>query len=83
MKTDHLGFIVPAGNKLNPLRWKVQFRDCRKHRKSDLYLALCDENWQDVLEANNIDQAVNLLELKIWTNMNKCMPVKGITYIKL
>ena len=79
MKTDHLGFIVPAGNKLKPLRWKVQFRDCREQRKTDLYQAVCDENWQDVLEAKNIDQAVNLLEFKIRMNMNKCMPVRTVT----
>ena len=40
---------------------------------------MCDENWQDVLEANNIDQAVNLLEFKIRMNMNKCMPVRTVT----
>ena len=32
IKTDHLGFIVPAGKKFKPIRQKVQFRDCREHR---------------------------------------------------
>ena len=40
IKTDHLGFIVPAGKKLKPIHQKVQFRDCREHRKRALYLAL-------------------------------------------
>ena len=79
MKTDHLGFIVPAGKKLKPIRRKVEFRDCRKHRKSDLYRALSNENWKDVLQAENIEQAVSLLELKITTNMNMCMPVRSVS----
>ena len=79
MKTDHLGFIVPAGKKLKPIRRKVEFRDCRKHRKSDLYRALSNENWKDVLEADNIEQAVSLLELKITTNMNMCMPIRSVS----
>ena len=33
IKTDHLGFIIPAGEKLKPIRQKVQFRDCCEHRK--------------------------------------------------
>ena len=30
MKTDHKGFVLPAGTKLKPLRGKLQLRDCRK-----------------------------------------------------
>ena len=65
IKTDHLGFIVPAGKKLKPIRQKVQFRDCREHRKRALYLAPASECWDEVLEADNIETAVNILELKI------------------
>ena len=50
IKTDHIGFIVPAGKKLKPIRKKVQFRDCREHRKQALYLALASECWDDVLD---------------------------------
>ena len=63
IKADHLGFIVPAGKKLKPIRQKVQFRDCREHRKRALYLALASECWDEVLKADNIETAVNILEL--------------------
>ena len=79
IKTDHLGFIVPAGKKLKPIRQKVQFRDCREHRKRALYLALATECWDEVLEADNIETAVNILELKILSNINRCMPLRTVT----
>ena len=69
IKTDHFGFIVPAGKKIKPIRQKVQFRDCREHRKRALYLALATECWDEVLEADNIETAVNILELKILSNI--------------
>ena len=53
---------------------KVQFRDCREHRKRALYLAdlaLASECWDKVLEADNIETAVNILELKILSNILK------------
>ncbi len=43
-KTDHIGVILPAGMKLKPMRRKVEFRDCRKHRKEDFYEALAEED---------------------------------------
>ena len=79
IKTDHLGFIVPAGKKLKPLRRKVQFRDCREHRKSALYKALLIENWDSVLESENVETAVNILERKILFNMGKCMPIRHVS----
>ena len=79
IKTDHLGFIVPAGKKLKPIRQKVQFRDCREHRKRALYLALASGCWDEVLEADNIETAVNILELKILSNINRCMPLRTVT----
>ena len=33
IKTDHEGFVLPAGLKLKPVRRKVLVRDCREHRK--------------------------------------------------
>ena len=79
IKTDHIGFIVPAGKKLKPIRKKVQFRDCREHRKQALYLALASECWDDVLEADSIETAVNILELKILSNINWCMPLRTVS----
>ena len=79
IKTDHLGFIVPAGKKLKHIRQKVQFRDCREHQKRALYLALASECWDEVLEADNIEKAVNILELKILSNINRCMPLPTAT----
>ena len=65
MRTDHLGFFVPAGKKLKPIRRKVSFRDCRELRKSALYLALDAEVWRDVVQAENIQDAVKRFERKI------------------
>ncbi|PFX20102.1 Lachesin [Stylophora pistillata] len=79
IKTDHIGFIVPAGKKLKPIRQKLQFRDCREHRKRALYIALASECWDDVLEADSIETAVNILELKILTNINWCMPLRTVS----
>ena len=79
IKTDHLGFIVPAGKKLRPIRQKVQFRDCREHRKQALYLAVASECWDEVLEADNIEKAVNILEFKILSSINRCIPLRTAT----
>ena len=54
IKADHTGVILPAGTKLRPIRRKVKVRDCRKHRKEDLYdlyIVLAGKDWDDVLEA--------------------------------
>ena len=51
-----------------------------KHRKLTLYLALDAENWRDVIEAENIEDAVQRSELKILSIMNKCMPLKNCSY---
>ena len=40
MKTEHEGFVLPAGTKLKPTRRKVLVRDCREQRKRALYLSL-------------------------------------------
>ena len=39
-KTDHEGFVLPAGLKLKPVRRKVLVRDCREHQKQSFYMAL-------------------------------------------
>ena len=64
IKTDHLGFIVPAGKKVRPICQKVQFMDCREHRKQALYLALTSKCWDEVLEADNIEKAANIRKFK-------------------
>ena len=79
IKTDHLGFIVPAGRKLKHIRQKVQFRDCREHRKRALYLAPASECWDEVLGADNIEKAVKILELKILSNIKRCMSLRTAT----
>ena len=78
MKTDHEGFVLPVGTKLKPTRRKVLLRDCRKHRKEALFLALAAEDWGDVLTADNINLAVDLLEKKIRTLIDKCLPLKSV-----
>ncbi|CAB4026139.1 RNA-directed DNA polymerase from transposon X-element, partial [Paramuricea clavata] len=78
-KTDHMGVILPAGTKLKPMRRKVEFRDCRKHRKEDFHKALAEEDWEDVSQSTNVNDAVNCLERKIMDHMNKCMPKKTVS----
>ena len=77
-KTDHIGVILPAGAKLKPMRRKVEFRDCRKHRKEDFHKALAEEDWEDVSQSTNVNDAVNCLERKIMDHMNKCMLTKTV-----
>lgn len=58
IKTDHSGVILPARSKVKPTRRKVSIRDRLAHRKIAFYQALEKENWDRVLSANNLDQAV-------------------------
>ena len=67
IKTDHEGFVLPAGTKLKPMRRKVLVRDCREHRKQSFYLALAAQDWQEVVTADNVDVAVRIMEDKICT----------------
>ncbi|CAB4011545.1 Hypothetical predicted protein [Paramuricea clavata] len=76
---DHIGVILPAGTKLKPMRRKVEFRDCRKHRKEDFHKVLAEEDWEDVSQTTNVNDAVNCLERKIMDHMNKCMPTKTVS----
>ena len=50
IKTDHEGFVLPAGLKLKPVRRKVLVRDCREHRKQSFYMALATLDWSDVFK---------------------------------
>ena len=65
IKTDHAAVILPAGTKLKPIRQNVRIRDCRRHGKEGLYLKLVSENWDSVLNLNDVGEAVNNLEAKI------------------
>ncbi|CAB3998288.1 Hypothetical predicted protein [Paramuricea clavata] len=78
-KTDHIGVILPTGTKLKPMRRKVEFWDCRKHRKEDFHKALAEEDWEDVSQSTNVNDAVNCLERKIMDHLNKCMPTKTVS----
>lgn len=78
MRTDHKGFVLPAGNKLKSVCHKLQIHNCREHCKQAVYKALVSEDWSIVLVAGNIDVAVNLIEDKITTLMDKCMLFKCI-----
>ena len=78
MKTDHEGFVLPAATKLKPTRRKVLVRNYREHRKQSFYLALAAQDWQEVVTADNVDIAVRIMEDKICTLMDKCMPLRSI-----
>ena len=60
-KAYHIGVILSAGMKLN----------CGKHRKEDFYKAFAEEDWEDVLQSTNVNDAVNCLERKIMDHMNR------------
>ncbi len=74
-ETDHIGVTLPAEMKLKPMRQKVEFRDCSE----DFFKALAEEDWEDVLQSTNVNDAVNCLERKILDNMNRCMPTKTVS----
>ena len=78
-KSDHRGVILPAGSKLRPVRRKVHIRDRRLHRKHDLYTSLAGEDWREVLETKNVNEAVNKLETTIRGHLDRCMPVRVVT----
>ena len=61
IKTDHEGFVLPAGLKLKPVRRKVLVRDCREHRKQSFYMALATLDWSDVFNVVDINKAVEVL----------------------
>ena len=78
-KSDHRGVILPAGTKLRPARRKVYIRDRRQHKKQDLYLALAEEGWREVFQAEDVDEAVNKLESSMHAHLDRCMPVRVVT----
>ena len=79
IKTDHKGVVLPARNKLRPVRRKVTIRDFREHRKQALYLTLSSEDWSELLSATNVDAAVSQLEAKLITFMDRCLTLKTVT----
>lgn len=62
-ETDHKGVVLPPDIILKPLRYKVQLRGCREHRKAAFYYELDIVNWSDIL-ADHIEDAVTRLETK-------------------
>ena len=78
IKTDHEGFVLPAGLKLKPVRRKVLVRDCREHRKQSFYLALATLYCSDCFNAVDINKADEVLEEKILAVMDKCVPQKSV-----
>ena len=79
IKTDHIVIVLPAGTKLKPIRRKVQIRDCREHCKAALYNSMVTETWDNVIDSTDVQQAVHLLESKILSHMDNCMPIRTIT----
>ena len=53
-------------------------RDSREHRKQSFHLALAGQDWQEVVTADNVDLAVRIMEGKICSLMDKCMPLRSI-----
>ena len=72
IKTDHTAVILPAGTKLKPICCKVQIWDCRENHKAALYTALVEENWDNMLAAPDVQQAVVYWKQRftvIWTGV--------------
>ena len=59
---DQLGFIILAGTKRKSIHRTVQIHDCRDHCKQALHLALADQEWSEVIDAD-IDLAINAMEI--------------------
>ena len=68
---DHTGVILPNGTKLKPICCKIQILDCRENRKAALYTALAEENWDNVLAAPDVQQAICVLEEKTHVHMDR------------
>ena len=79
IETDHKRVVMPARNKLRPVRRKVIIRDCRESLKKALYLALSSEDWSELLRSTNADALVSQLEAKLITLMDRCLPLKTVT----
>ena len=75
-QTDHTAVVFPAGTKLKPICCKVQIQHCRENHKAALYNEMVEENWDEVLAAPGVQQAVCVLEEKIHGNTNRCMSVR-------
>ena len=80
IKTDHTTVILPPGTRLKPIHCKVQIRDCRENCKATLYTALAEENWDNVLAAPDVQQAVCVLEEKIHCHMDRCILVRTVSF---
>ncbi|EDO46338.1 predicted protein [Nematostella vectensis] len=79
IKTDHLGFIVPAAKKLKPIRTRLAFRDCRQQHKDALYKRLVDFDWSPLRELSSIDDITNTFQSTLHLLMDECLPLKSIT----
>ena len=62
VKTDHKAVILPPGNKLKPLRYKVKFKDYRHHGKIGFVNELKNQDWSKVYNAVDINNAVKNLQ---------------------
>ena len=78
IKTDHKGFVLPAGTKLKPTLCKVLEIDCREHRKQSFYLALAHKTGKRLSQRTMLTLQLELWSDKICSLMDKCMPLKFI-----
>lgn len=79
IKTDHVGVILPLGKKLRPVRRKHAFRDFREHRKIKFESMIQTCDWLLVLNAQDVDSAINTLNESLLSLMNKCFPIRSVT----
>ena len=71
--------VLPAGTKLRPVQRKVKIRDLIEHRKQDIYKALAEEDWSEVYQSLDVDQAVSRMEQIILSHLEKWMPMRTVT----
>ena len=79
IKTNQTGVVLPPSRKLKPLRTKFQFRDYREHRKLQFAYKIQSCDWSHVIEADDVDCAVDRLSDTLHDIMDRCFPLRTVT----
>ncbi len=75
VRSDHLAVMVTPKIQARPERKYVYFRDVRHHRKFDMENKLKAFDWSKVYSANDIEEAVLLLNDGITSMFNQSFPL--------
>ena len=75
VKSDHMAIIVNPCVQAKPERKYVYFGDVREHRKINMEKCFQKCDWSAIYKANNVDEAITLLNDKIFSIFNECFPL--------